>query len=950
MGKKAVKDKYMNFYSRFYSKLHPNTDGECPVKGFCHDDKTESMSINLLTGRWFCHACEIGGDTIEFYMKYKEIVDGEIIAFPDAKSIVEAMERGEEVDETIIKMEERFIDPDVVEQKHDVLMHGEPGLEYLKFLTEERGFTLDTIRHFKLTWDADRIGIPIYDKDGNIVNIRRYSRTETGAKKMVSYKTGYGRARLFPYSNLQVNAPIMLNEGEMDCMLANQMGYNSMTVTGGAGSWSDSFTEKFRDRVVWICYDVDSAGVNGAVRVANILYGIAKEIKILHLPIDDIEHGDYTDYVMKLNHTKDDIDALIEKTHIFEPMNSNKNKDEMIYKLSLHESAQSQYYNKKIQMNITVAGKDTAPYMIPKVFEVHCQCNNKSKCSVCPVGLSQGRLRVTIPSDDIVLLELADNNIIKMNVTLTDYVGISDCNKFEINVIENINLQHVLLIPELDYASEYSEYVSREAYVVGQEVKANQGYIMVGTTLPHPKDQRVTHLITDIEPTKDNVEKFKMSKEMFENLKIFQAVDGKVNKKVAEIQADLSTNITHIYGRNDVLMAVDLVYHSVLAFEFQGKMEKRGWVEALIMGDTRTGKSETVQRIIDHYHAGDFISGENVSFAGLVGGINTNGRQFMVTWGKIPLNDRKLVAIDEVSGMTVDQIGLMSGVRSSGVAELVKIQTDRTHARTRLIWIANDREGKGLGYYPYGTNAVVELIGKNEDVARFEFVVTCAADEVPIEQINRKLDDIKPVTHTYTDDLCHNLVMWSWSRRPENIKWNEDAIDAIFKHSREMGDKYSSRVPLVEAANQRIKLARMSIAIACRLFSTENGEDVIVKKEHADFVYNYLNNIYSKPSLGYAELSSQFKNEEKLVEDAKPKILKSLDSNRAMASILLSTPVINARLLEELLNISRDDSKAWMKYFQQNGMTRMYANGNSRITQGFAKILREWLQGKGGSI
>jgi DNA primase len=947
---KQAKEKFMNFYSNFYSRLSPNSSGECPVKAFCHDDVTESMSINLISGKWFCHACEMGGDTIEFYTKYKEIVDGEIIPFPDAKNTTEALENDEPIDDTIIKIEDVFINDEIVKQKHNVLLNEEPGKHYLKFLMEERGYTLNTIKKFNIIWDADRIGIPIYDNKKRIVNIRRYSKTETGAKKMVSYKTGYGRARLFPIENLGNGLPILLNEGEMDCILANQIGFNAMTITGGAGSWSNSFTEKFRSKIVWICYDVDKTGVNGAIRVANILYNIASEVKIIRLPIDDISNGDFSDYILKLNHTKEDVDKLIDKTPLFEPMNSNKDVDKDVHILTLPEAAKSKYYNKLIEMNVTVAGKDTAPYMIPKKFEMHCQCNNGKACLACPLGIEQGRVSFTIDNLDTILLELADNNTNNMEKALKQYAGIERCAKYELNILENVNVLRVLLIPELDYASEYSEYVSREAYVVGAEVKANQGYKVKGTTVPHPRDQHVTHIINEVEPTKDNVERFKMTDEMHEQLKVFQAADGKVNKKIAEIQADLSTNVTHIYGRNDVLMAADLVYHSVLAFEFQGKMEKRGWVEALIIGDTRTGKSETIQQLIDHYRAGDFISGENVSFAGLVGGVNTSGKQFMITWGKIPLNDRKLVAIDEISGMSLDQIALMSGVRSSGVAELVKIQSDRTHARTRLIWISNDREGKGLGSYSYGTDAIMELIGKNEDIARFEFVVTCAADEVPISMINCRRKDIKQVPHIYTNELCHNLVMWTWSRKPEHIIWEEDAVDTIFKYSEKMGSTYTSKIPLVEAANQRIKLARLSIAIACRLYSSEDGIHVTVKKEHVDFIFNYLNNIYAKPSLGYAELSMQYRREEQLVEKAKPKIMKALDSNRSMANILLSTSVINARILEELLNMQRDESKAWMKYFQQNGMIRMYANGNSRITQGFTKILREWIQKKGSDM
>jgi hypothetical protein len=904
------------------------------------------MSINLLSGKWYCHACQFGGDTIEFYIKYKEIVDDSKIQFTEAKDIVQSMENGDTVSETIIKVEDINIQEEVVNQKHNVLLYEEPGKSQLKFLMEERGFSLETIKRFKLMWDADRIGIPILDIHDNIVNIRRYSKTESGAKKMVSYKIGYGRARLFPIRNIYNDSVVLINEGEMDCILANQLGYNSITVTGGAGTWSDSFTEKFRNKIVWICYDVDKAGVNGSLRISNILYGIAKEIKNIKLPITDIENGDFTDYILKLNHSKQDFDNLVEKTPAFTPMNQEKELDSGVYKVSLHEASQSIYYNKNIEMNVVVIGKTTSPYMVPKIFEVHCQCNNNKTCIACPISLEQGRARYEIGNVDTTLLELTDNNTTSMERIIKNFAGIGNCDKFEIDVVENVNLQKVLLLPELNYSSEHSEYVAREAFIVGKDIKANQGYKMNGTTVPHPKDQHVVHLITNVEPTKDNIEKFVLTEEMHEKLKVFQTVDKKVNKKIAEIQADLATNVTHIYGRNDVLMAADLVYHSVLAFEFQGKMERKGWVECLIIGDTRTGKSEAIQRLIDHYQAGDFLSGENVSFAGLVGGINTSGKQFMVTWGKIPLNDRKLVAIDEVSGMPVEQIGLLSGIRSSGVAELVKIQSEKTHARTRLIWISNDRDGRGLGSYSYGIDAVMNLIGKNEDVARFEFVVTCAAEEVPMSVINCKRSDIKYVPHIYTSDLCHDLVMWTWSRKSDDIVWENDAIDAIFKYANEMGLKYTNKVPLVEAADQRIKLARLSIAIACRLYSTEDGIKVIVKKEHVDFIFNYLNNIYNKPSLGYAELSMQYKKEEQLVSDAKPKIIDALNRNRTMASVLLNTPTMNARVLEELLNITREDSKAWMKYFQQNGMVRMYANGNSRITQGFTKILREWLQNR----
>ena len=55
-----------NFYKRHVKNLKPVGDGQ--LKGLCplHEDKNPSLSINLETGSWFCHACVIGGGPSDF--------------------------------------------------------------------------------------------------------------------------------------------------------------------------------------------------------------------------------------------------------------------------------------------------------------------------------------------------------------------------------------------------------------------------------------------------------------------------------------------------------------------------------------------------------------------------------------------------------------------------------------------------------------------------------------------------------------------------------------------------------------------------------------------------------------------------------------------------------------------------------------------------------------------
>jgi hypothetical protein len=88
----------------------------------------------------------------------------------------------------------------------------------------------------------------------------------------------------------------------------------------------------------------------------------------------------------------------------------------------------------------------------------------------------------------------------------------------------------------------------------------------------------------------------------------------------------------------------------------------RGWMELLVVGDTRTGKSEAATRLTQFYGAGEVVSCESASFAGILGGLQQFGanKEWAVTWGAIPINDRRLVVLDEISGLSPEDIGAMS--------------------------------------------------------------------------------------------------------------------------------------------------------------------------------------------------------------------------------------------------------------------------------------------------
>jgi hypothetical protein len=726
--------------------------------------------------------------------------------------------------------------------------------KFYNFLSQERKLSDYVLKHFQLGTDGYRIFIPIFDEDGDLVNIRKYL-PHADEKKVISYAAGYGKSSLFPIQNLKYNE-VYLMEGELDCLLALSLGLKALTITCGAGTITKDLAEKLRNKIVNICYDIDDAGTKGADKVAAALIKIAR-VRVVSLPIKEPSNGDFTDYIVTHKHTVEQFVELVNDTPFREyaPLEVvEKQEDETVYEVGLDEAARQQYYYKKTKMKVIISGKDLAPYFAPHRLVLTCQQGMKM-CKFCPLNLNNGRMEVEFPLNTNEILQMIRCTNDKQKQLIRQKVNIPKCNNFEIAVENIVNIEEIRVIPEIDYASQDREYVTRNLYYIGYGIKTNRSYEVEGIVVPDPNTQYVTQIVHKAKPTQSSVDTFQMTPELFEQLGVFRS--DNLQQKIDEINKDLTYNVTKIYGREDLITAVDLIYHSVIQFKFQNQLVQKGWTDGLIIGDTRCGKTESLIQLIRHYRMGELCTGENISYAGLVGGMSQAQQRWSISWGKIPLNDRRLIVLDEVSSLHVDTISNLSALRSSGIAEIIKIQTERTNARTRLIWVSNPRSGRKLDTYNYGVLAVKELIGRVEDVARFDFAIAVAADEVPLEIINAYHDE--KIEHTFTKDLCSQVILWAWSRKADQVKFTREAEILVLKCAMELGRNYSPSVPLVEAAEQRIKIARLSVAIAARVFSTEDGEIIIVKPCHVQFVMDYLNRIYSTDAMGYDAFSMPYR-------------------------------------------------------------------------------------------
>ncbi len=114
---------------------------------------------------------------------------------------------------------------------------------------------------------------------------------------------------------------IFIAEGEKDCDRLHSLGFTATTNSGGAGKWLPEYNKFFAGRLVCILPDNDTAGHKHALQVANSLYGIAGEIRIVNLP-DLPQKGDVSDWLNNGGDTAKLI-QLVDSAKPFEPQIDN---------------------------------------------------------------------------------------------------------------------------------------------------------------------------------------------------------------------------------------------------------------------------------------------------------------------------------------------------------------------------------------------------------------------------------------------------------------------------------------------------------------------------------------------------------------------------------------------------------------------------------------------------
>lgn len=517
--------------------------------------------------------------------------------------------------------------------------------------------------------------------------------------------------------------------------------------------------------------------------------------------------------------------------------------------VSLADTSKAQNSGKRLKTSVYVSGRGSTPFIIPKEVEFDCSASKKA-CALCSLSTGGASLNVVASNRNFLsLLGKADSTVLKH---LRSWVGA--CDDAHAHIMSTQNVEELRVSPRLDTFLPSAEYVTRECYFIGHGILPNRPYSIECFCYPDPASQRAVLVSDKAKPLRDMLETFSFKKSA-EGLEVFRRHPSELFEVLYN---DFASNVHRIMGRKTLQIAFDLAFHSVLQFNFQGVQLRRGWVEAFILGDSGQGKTEMSLCLLNHYGLGDRIQGEGSSTAGLIGGLERMGDRWILVWGRVPQMDRRLLIIDEFSGISPDDVAKLSDIRSTGIAEITKIRTERASARTRLIMMSNTRDGQPLSTYNTGVEALKGVFVHAEDVRRLDFALCVATGELPTEVFNAVPED---VPHTFTNKQCRDLILWAWSRTPEDVIISEEVEQLILDSASELSARYSSFIPLVEPADIRIKLARLAVSCACRCFSSDSDGKVYVLPEHVQFVHAFLLACYDSPYMAYDSYSSRAKSE-----------------------------------------------------------------------------------------
>lgn len=804
----------------------------CPF----HSETTPSMQINTMQKIFHCFGCGAHGTENDFISKYYGIGRGQTSSFKealfksDSLADYEAFARsgGEyKANYTYLELKKLGVSDTVLE---DLMV----GSEVFSVMDDDSGEL--SIAPSKT---STRLVFPIIMKD-RVLDLRTYT-TDPAVRPKSTSKTGAPAGLILPYHLWESdNSMTVICEGEKDMAMARTYGFNAISL-GGCRNLPTHMIECFRDRQVCIVYDNDTPGKAGAKKLASALYSVTK-----HVYIADIgayvseEKEDVTDFFVKYKYTADQFEEMIENAKIFDAYAQEEFIKESYPEVSLNE-ASTTYLGKTVRSNVQVMATFEEQYSVPSyaVFTKENvggkeEYNRKHKGDTEYWSLQKANF------EDV--LVLTDNNLRK-NQIHDNLKAIVGWGNEEYVKVSTANPKTVFKASVADCTeSVVIKDVKRTEFVcyTDEKLEAGKNYQIIYKVVPHPyKGQQQVLIVSEIKESGDVVTSFEVTPDVIADLSEFQKYGFKelVEKQKAYVKFNVDSRL---------LEFIDLWYHTPKEFDFGYMKGIRGYLDGIIVTESRVGKSTTAQALSKVYGIGSIASlaGSAATSAGLVGGSVKAGSSSQIRPGLIPRNHGKAIIFEELAKAKFSLMPELTDIRSSGIVRINRSTGDLSlPASVRILFLTNPKtEEDGLirpiMAYPNGIEIVKPLIGAIEDIARFDFIYILGENPSDI-------DPLWAPPEGFTEKQLRNRIYWIWSRTCDQVKIAPEMQQYIVDISKKLNDKYAGSVKIFSTETWK-KIARMAIAIAGYMVSTDvSYSSIIVQKKHVDIAALLIESIYN---------------------------------------------------------------------------------------------------------
>ena len=351
--------------------------GLCPF----HDDKDPSLLVNPDKNLWNCFGCDKGGDPIRFIelidqVDFKEAVKRLSEENPSPKRTAETAVKGKK---TIIQ--EAKLLARVVGYYQHTFAEDPRGLDYLKgrgisnnqsFKDFGTGFVNGSLKNImpddpeviKSLKDSGILNqkgneifyncvvFPLYDWEGKIVSL--YGRNidpDNGVSHL--YLAG-SRSGIVNRQAVKRSSTIILNESIIDALTLYDQGFTNVIPSYGVNGLTEDHLFLFNGGVkeVYLCFDSDKAGKEGAVQAAEQLNKEGITTHLVTLPDKDIN-------IYFNRHTPEEFEQLLKAANpeSIEQSDSLNKRKQTLYKQEEHGLtvgyAKRQYQIKGIQRGDT---------------------------------------------------------------------------------------------------------------------------------------------------------------------------------------------------------------------------------------------------------------------------------------------------------------------------------------------------------------------------------------------------------------------------------------------------------------------------------------------------------------------------------------------------------------------------------------------------------------------